>query len=561
MISYKIKYYKIIVLLIYAIGIHNGSFAAEEPDYIYVHFDKEFYTSGETIHYKIYFLNKNQIESELVHLEIVDIHDSIKISNVLPISNNSANGSFNLPVSFDEGNYFFKAYTLWNLNFNDEIIFTKVIPIFNEWDEDLSSYQIINDGESTHIPSGNFQGLSLRILNQNEINAGDSVHLQIEISSGQRANLSISVTDLNLLDPDPIEINKYAAQTKNLYTAEIDNIKFKPEKTFKIKGKVFDATSNEPISSRVLSVYNVREASFDRLISENGNFSFEIPVFSGSTDLQIINMNPFEEKVPQVIRQSWRTQSSENIQIQKLPERTPSIKKYLFYSKLRRKLDEIFEDDKQTELELTTTSVLPFIPDKSYDMNKYRLLKNLEDFVKEGVVYATSYKENGKSKLKLFNIETKKYFMTKPWLMVDDHFIFDDSIVYNIPFNHLKRVDIFTSNKTIFKYFEPIMIQGGVIAIYTKNNFLIDYIRSSPNTLTITGFPPETSNSNRKSSDEVPDFNPVIYWNPEIITESNEKFILSFPTNNVTGNCLIRINGIDGLGKPMAGELVYRVFP
>ena len=108
-------------------------------------------------------------------------------------------------------------------------------------------------------------------------------------------------------------------------------------------------------------------------------------------------------------------------------------------------------------------------------MEKYRYIKNLEDFIRQAVTNAGTYKEGDTRKILLFNSETKKNFMTKPWLLVDNYFIFNDSIVYNIPFSQIKRIDLFTTNKSIFKYFEPIMIQGGVIAVYTKNNFLDNY--------------------------------------------------------------------------------------
>ena len=155
--------------------------------------------------------------------------------------------------------------------------------------------------------------------------------------------------------------------------------------------------------------------------------------------------------------------------------------------------------------------------------------------------------------------------MTKPWLIVDNHFVFNDSLAYNIPFNQLKRVDIFITNKTIFKYFEPIMIQGGVIAVYTKNNFLADYIQNSPNTLSISGIPSESlrkvNNTSVSISEEMPEFNPVIYWNPDILTDTNGKAMLSFPANNVTGKCLIQIQGIDIAGKLIEGKVFYKVFP
>lgn len=536
-----------------------------QPEKLYVHLDKSFYVAGESINFKVYFLNKNKIESELVHVEIVDSKNLVHINQILNISNNSASGKFILPLSFEEGNYLFRCYTAWNINFGNNFIFNKIIPVFNEWKDENSIFQdasLIERDTNKYSTDGS-NGIVLKIMNTDPISAGDSIHVEIDVTDNQQANLSMSVIDLNLIDPKKTDYN--SDYFVNLRSAE-NNIEiiYNPEKSIFIQGKVFDISTNQPVTSRVLSIYNVQNAGFSRLMSIEGDFSFELPVFTGDADLQIINMNPFEDKV-MVVKQQPLISNDLATPFSNEAERTPEVKNYLYYSKLRRQIDEVFFIENKDSLQLRSASILPFIPDRSYDMEKYRMLKNLEDFVRQGVINATSYKEDGQTKLKLFNIETKQYFMTKPWLIVDNHFVFNDSLAYNIPFNHLKRVDIFITNKTIFKYFEPIMIQGGVIAVYTKNDILADYIQNTPNTLSISGIPAESfrkvNNTAVSISEEMPEFNPVIYWNPEISTDANGKTRFSFPTNNVTGNCLIQIQGIDKNGRPIEGKAIYKVFP
>lgn len=117
--------YSMILLLFTAIINYPVYSSNPVPDKIFVHLDKSFYVAGESIHYKIYFLNEQNIDSRIVHVDLVDAQESIKIEQIELISDNTASGEFRLPVSFREGNYLFRCYTTWNTNFGNEYIFYK----------------------------------------------------------------------------------------------------------------------------------------------------------------------------------------------------------------------------------------------------------------------------------------------------------------------------------------------------------------------------------------------------------------------------------------------------
>jgi hypothetical protein len=103
------------------------------------------------------------------------------------------------------------------------------------------------------------------------------------------------------------------------------------------------------------------------------------------------------------------------------------------------------------------------------------------------------------------------------------------------------------------------MVQGGVIAVYTKNNFLANYVGNSPNLLTIDGLPEEDLNGTSGSYSEAPDLDPLIFWKADLSTNQNGQARLSFKTNNVTGTCLIQVVGKDTEGRLLESKLVYEV--
>jgi hypothetical protein len=397
------------------------------------------------------------------------------------------------------------------------------------------------------------------ILNRQPIHAEDTLSVEIQTRSSKATNFSIAVFDLNLIQPlDLNQHEKYLAKLKPQSLDEVE-LRYDPEASILVQRSVTEARTGDPITSNVLSVYNKRDFTFTRIKSKDGVFSFELPLFYGKANLQLINMNPYQDKVPIVQTRNILFDVGQPAITTGPPARTPEVNKYLYFSKLRRHIREIFYQDKTDSLQHVSTPYLQFLPDKSYDMGKYRYIKNMEDFIRQAVTNARSYKEGDTRRILLFNNETKKYFMTKPWLLVDNYFIFNDSLVYNIPFSQIKRIDLFITNKSIFKYFEPIMVQGGVIAVYTKNNFLGNYVEASPNMIQVNGLQNELNQESSISYPAAPDLEPLIFWKPDLRTDENGFARLNFQTNNITGNCMIQLIGMDENGDLLEGKYIYKV--
>ena len=559
------------VILFFSTGYPvNGQ--QPEPDRLYAHVNKLFYVSGETIQFKVYIFNASASPSDLIHADLIDEKGDIINEQILKISNNTSYGSLEIPLSQSEGIYFLRIYSAWNLNFTANFNFVKTVPIYNDFNQSFES--IMDDTismENINTLERNNNYLDITILDITSIHTRGSIKLDvrdIQHRDGElKGNISVSVWDIDkcgFTDQNFVH-EQYERQTALNNSSDIIN--YPPEKSILIEGNIFETDSRQPVTSKVLSVYNTTTSTFMRINSDKGEFSFEIPAFTGSANLQVINMNPFQPKVNLVERKKL----SEHIPIPKteeyVPERSSLINKYLYYSRLRRKIKELYNETSHDSIKLVDPPVLPFKPDRSYNIDKYQLLRNVEEFVREAVVNTSHIIESGEKKLLLFNQETRKFFMSSPWFLVDGHFIFNDSLTYNIPFNMLKRIDVYNTNKSILEYFEPIMIQGGVVAVYTKNNYLIDYIESQPNTLSIEGLTTTLEESDyqnlvsQSSPDQKPYLNPLIYWNPELRFNESGEVQFEILTNDVSGYYLIHIEGIDAAGKPLSGQIIIEVHP
>ncbi len=100
---------------------------------VYLHFDKPYYSVGDTIWFKAYLTmeqNMPSLLSKVVYVDIINNRDSLVQTIKLPVANSVANGNIPLnPALYQQGNYYVKAYTFWMLNDAQDFFFTKTIPI------------------------------------------------------------------------------------------------------------------------------------------------------------------------------------------------------------------------------------------------------------------------------------------------------------------------------------------------------------------------------------------------------------------------------------------------
>jgi hypothetical protein len=92
---------------------------------IYVQFDKNVYTPGETIWYKAYLLSGTEPSkiSRNFFGELSDGRGAIVQRKTAPINESASAGSFDIPVSFKGSHLHFRAYTSWMLNFDTAFLF------------------------------------------------------------------------------------------------------------------------------------------------------------------------------------------------------------------------------------------------------------------------------------------------------------------------------------------------------------------------------------------------------------------------------------------------------
>lgn len=103
---------------------------------VYLHFDNTSYYQGDNIWFKCYVTSgqhRLSVLSKTLYVELLSPGGGIVDSRILKIENGECHGEFTLnQTPFYSGFYEVRAYTKYMLNFKEDIIFSRLLPVFNK---------------------------------------------------------------------------------------------------------------------------------------------------------------------------------------------------------------------------------------------------------------------------------------------------------------------------------------------------------------------------------------------------------------------------------------------
>lgn len=112
--------------------LFNQEYAQEK---VYLHFDNTGYFLGETIWFKAYVVRATDHAftdmSKTLYVDLLDPEGYLLQNTKLRIENGVCNGEFLLRDSLKAGFYEVRAYTRCMMNFGPEVIFSRVLPIYD----------------------------------------------------------------------------------------------------------------------------------------------------------------------------------------------------------------------------------------------------------------------------------------------------------------------------------------------------------------------------------------------------------------------------------------------
>lgn len=108
---------------------------------VHLHFDKPYYSIGDTIWFKAYVtLEQRSLSplSKILYVDIISAKDSLVESLKIPVTNSVSDGNIVLySPKYKQGTYQLRAYTKWMLNFDPTYFFSKNMVIGDAVNKDL----------------------------------------------------------------------------------------------------------------------------------------------------------------------------------------------------------------------------------------------------------------------------------------------------------------------------------------------------------------------------------------------------------------------------------------
>lgn len=163
---------------------------------IYVSTNANSFLTGETLHYKIFCIDKSaktaSVFSKIAYVQLVDNTKKTVFTHKLFLDKATGNGDFFIPTTLETGSYKLIGYTNWMLNKSAQEYFSADIYILNPYKENPSTNTVsYNAVSSEAIQNSN---ISFDIKNKS-YNTRDLIDLNIKSNSEEftKGNYTLSV--------------------------------------------------------------------------------------------------------------------------------------------------------------------------------------------------------------------------------------------------------------------------------------------------------------------------------------------------------------------------------
>jgi hypothetical protein len=205
---------------------------------------------------------------------------------------------------------------------------------------------------------------------------------------------------------------------------------------------------------------------------------------------------------------------------------------------------------------LRTTGTHAFYgePDEEILLSTYIELTSLREVIKELVPDLTTFERNDKYHFNLIYRHIEQSGSTNPFVLVDGVPVYDHDAVLKINPQEIELIRVLYS-----RYFIKDVVLEGIVDFTTKEGrlkvppFNKPVFRQEFESLQGPGFfsSPDYSSALMKES-RIPDFRNTLYWNPDIITDSNGAAAVEFYTSDEPGTYHIILEGFTSGGHKVS---------
>lgn len=551
-------------------GFLFGILFAIAQERIFVHTDRDGYLAGEMIWCKVYVLDDKggvSFLSKVAYIEILDLENKPVAQVPVFLENGMGHTYIHLSTSLKTSGYVLRCYTNWLKNYGEKSFFTKNVSIINPTvayknpklvDNDsssiISSDLIKIDDNSTILKSPHISieaTLSKHLFKcREEVNISIATLLNEEL---RPANLSISVAKIDSLgkyfNPHMID---YLSKEKNSRWVGGDRPEL-PEYEGMITSGYLKSCEGKALPNHSIQVFDKSRSSLflTTKTDQSGFFYFILEQPLSTVYLMVENDKScysFE----------FKSNFSNNYFSREIGEFTLSEKDLSAlesrYVHMQLEVMNFSSFRKEQGREpFTNLFTQDFI---EYKLDDYTRFKSLEETIREYISELSIRRIDDRKGVRLLNTKSNSYFESSPLIFLDGVPINDSELLWDIPADRIEYIRLITSPYVLGE-----RVFQGVIGLFSYSNqppaFKEDYHSLNIFPKQYLPISPNYSNSEIQNS-KSPDFRNLIYWNPDVFTDSG-KAEISFFTSDAVGKYSVVIQGIDVDGNPGYKQLMFEV--
>jgi len=530
------------IILLFIIAFYSFSFLVAQGSNEYlVHWDKPYYSSGETMFYTLHLPNQFDGKNVAVQVNI----SSMKTGKSKAIyyhksnDNNHIDGYYKIPTDFNSGNY--------RLNFSlsdlDSKLFDRVafadIWIFNNFEESKIKETVFVN--SLNLEESNLS-IEVEYANDRDISRkNQSMSVQVTDENGRKApaTISVSITDKSL-----IYGNGNAAISASLFqNYTIVN----PSDRLMYCGQGV-ALKRRRKAKQAAGAYNsaIDKFMFAKPMTDE-KFVMELNDFYDDQKFQFLDadLNNFP------INDNYYALESELANTNTTAISNATISSYLETETQLKKINQYFKKDIAYPNHSEDVFMTPK-PNKAsvyFNLSEYKNFKTLGSFFSE-ISSSLKFKKNKENiySAQLSNpnyVGLRKFtFQGNPTFIVDGIVTKDANLVGNLDFNQVESIEVFHDPTKLIQMYN-MMGKSGLAKVKTKiPDFEIDPNSEAYN-ITLGGIQAAGAwnemHGLSQFSNSVPLLQPTLFWSPSIDTDDNGKATFQFLQSDDKSTFLVTI--------------------
>lgn len=330
-----------------------------------------------------------------------------------------------------------------------------------------------------------------------------------------------------------------------------------------ITGRLLDATGVAAPGILVYLTVPGKQFHFTGTRSKaNGEIIFELPDFYGpgsvivqtnwtvDSTYQIVLDDPFSEKVsdrfhPASLMLDSRVQST------------------LLSRSIGMQVDNAFLEEQKNQRVVPDTDTLLFYrtPDQSYFLDDYTRFGVMEEVMREYVSTIMVRKRRDQFYFRTLNRKTNELFSTNPLVLLDGVPVFDiNSIMAYDPLK-VRRLQVVAC-----RYYYGKLSFTGIVSYSTYTGDLPDFqldrralVQDYEGMNWQREFYSPVYEVPQQVDSRIPDLRTVLYWAPEVSTDSDGNVSLTFYSGDLPGKYAVSVQGLSADGMPGAAGKVIEV--